>query len=194
MKATLATFYETVLRTPSAITQGNGARIWNDASKGIPEPRPEERIQGRLLDTLKGSYPKHTWRAEPVTEDGRADIVATRKVTAEGRPATITEWVLELKALADMTSTGKPVAASVVAGAIESAVEQAIAYRCNHNAERAAACYFDMRREDVGDDECFSKIVEIARDENIPLWRWYLYRRMSAARADRGYLKSSAER
>ena len=86
LKATLDEFYETVLRTPSSILQGNGTRIWgsnsDDARKGIPSHRPEERIQGRLLDRLKGAYPRHTWRGETPTEDGRADIVASRKAIA----------------------------------------------------------------------------------------------------------------
>ncbi|WP_146620058.1 hypothetical protein [Acuticoccus sediminis] len=186
LKRTLDLFYETVLRTPSATTMGHKLAIWGansgDARKGIPSSRPEERIQGRLLDSLRLSIPGLTWRAEPVTEDGRADLVGSRPTSAGGIRATVTEWILELKALADKTSTGNPVSATKIAEAIIKGVEQAIAYRDNHHALQAAVCYFDMRATDEGDAVSFADIRDLASGENISLWRWYMFRSTDAAR------------
>lgn len=195
LKAAIDRFYEGSLRTPALTTEGHAKRIWGpetgDAAKGIPSPRPEETIQGRLLDVLKGCFPGRRWRAEPVTDDGRADIVGARHTSLDGRRASIIEWVLELKALTDMTSTGKGISASAAAGAIESALEQVLAYAVNLNAERAALCFFDLRKEHIEDSECFAEIADQAKDSNIPLWRWFLYRSTKASRAAKCYVKPS---
>jgi hypothetical protein len=189
MKEVLDKFYERSLRTPFLVVEGNGNRVWNDAAKGIPAHRPEEVIQGRLLDALKAIFARHELRAEPVTDDGRADIVISMKTfSASGLPAVVNEWVLELKALADRTHTDNPVSASKIPEAVRSGLEQAIAYKTQLNAVNAAVCCYDMRAQNVGDDACFSHIRDHADAQTIPLWRWYLFRSTGQSRAAKGYV------
>lgn len=189
MKEVLDKFYERSLRNPSASSEGHAKRVWKESAKGIPESRPEEIIQGRLLDALKAAFAMHDLRAEPVTDDGRADIVVWKKsITSGGLPAVINEWVLELKALADRTTTGNIVAPSSVTEAIQSGLEQAVGYKTKLNALHAALCCYDMRKSDCGDEVTFSYIKDDAEVHDIPLWRWFLFRTMAASRGARGYL------
>jgi hypothetical protein len=183
MKAALDRFYETTLRTPRASSEGHGLKIWRTASKGIPEERPEERIQGRAVDHLRAKFPRHTLRAEPVTEDGRADITMYSPVlSSAGHKSIRYDWVLELKALCDKTTTGNVVARAKVVAAIKSGLEQIVAYRDGFNANRGALCCYDMRATDEGAETCFKHIVKNAKLQKAPLWRWYLYRSTESSR------------
>ncbi|MCW2249306.1 hypothetical protein M2352_004966 [Azospirillum fermentarium] len=191
MKKVLDNFYERSLRTPLLVVEGHAKRVWKDAAKGVPEHRPEEVIQGRLLDALKAIFARHELRAEPVTEDGRADIVISMKtVSATGLPAVVNEWVLELKALADRTHTDNPVPAGKIPEAIRGGLEQAIAYKTQLNAVHAALCCYDMRATDVGDEMCFGHVNDDAGIYQVPLWRWYLFRSTEKSREVKGYLSS----
>lgn len=193
IKEVLDHFYEKSLRTPTLIIEGHGKRIWNEAAKGVPEYRPEEAIQGRLVDVLKAVFVLHSTRAEPVTEDGRADIVIYKKDTSTGgQKAIVNEWVLELKALADRTSKGNPVAPGIATTAVRSGLEQVVAYKAQLNAVHGALCCYDMRADDVGDDSCFSHVTGDAIEETVVLWRWYLFRSTAASRAAKGYLSSAS--
>ncbi len=188
MKTMLDHFYESTLRNPFLITEAHGQRVWKEADKGTPESRPEERIQGRLVDLLRGAFPRHELRAEPRTPDGRADIVITKKtISVDNLPAVVTEWVLELKAFADKTTNGARANANVPM-AVRSALEQALAYQSQLNGVRAAVCCYDMREEDEGDDACFAHVATEAARNHVPLWRWYLFRGTAESRSARGYL------
>jgi hypothetical protein len=146
-------------------------------------------IQGRLLDVLKATFSCHGLRAEPVTEDGRADIIVYSKALSQAsRPATITEWVLELKALCDMTSTGTKIGSGKIPDAIRDGLEQVVAYRLRFNGENAAVCCYDMQKSDVGDEACFAHVTHEAASHKVELWRWYLYRDTKESRKARGYL------
>ncbi|WP_375306354.1 hypothetical protein WI560_32030 [Bradyrhizobium sp. A11] len=183
LKGVLDRFYDRSLRTPALVVEGHAMRIWSEANKGIPEPRPEERIQGRLSDFLKSAFPRYDVRSETQTADGRADIIVYRKDTTAGNlPATVTHWVLELKALCDMTSTGNAVPMANVPTAISDGLDQAIAYKSRLNAVNAALCCFDMQKEEEDEKSLFGHIDEDAKNANIHLWRWYLYRHTKASR------------
>jgi hypothetical protein len=193
MKEVLDNFYERSLRTPALIVEGHAKRVWKEASQGTPEHRPEEIIQGRLLEALRAVFARHDLRAEPVTDDGRADIVISMKtISSRGLPAVVNEWVLELKALTDRTHTGNPVPSANIPVAIASGLEQAVGYKTQLNALRAALCCYDMRANDCGDDACFSHITDDAGSHDVPLWRWYLFRSTAASRGARGYLSSGS--
>ncbi|MDF3212484.1 hypothetical protein EN962_22840 [Mesorhizobium sp. M7A.F.Ca.CA.001.09.2.1] len=193
MKEVLDTFYERSLRTPALVIEGHAKRVWKESANGIPEHRPEEVIQGRLLEALKAVFARHDLRAEPITDDGRADIVISMKtITSGGLPAVVNEWVLELKALADQTNTGNPVPPSVAVQAIQSGLEQAIGYKTRLNALQAALCCYDMRATDFGDDSAFAHIQDDAKHHDVPLWRWFLFRSTAASRTARGYLSSAS--
>jgi hypothetical protein len=186
MKIALDRFYETTLRTPRASSEGHGLKIWKVAWKGIPEERPEERIQGRAVDQLRAKFPRYTLRAEPVTEDGRADIAMFSPVVSAGGHRSLRyDWVLELKALCDKTTTGKAVAKSKIIAAVKSGVEQVVAYREGFSANRGALCCYDMRANDEGPDVCFAHVARQAEAHNAPLWRWYLYRSTENSRKAR---------
>ena len=173
------------IKTPSISTEAHGTRIWSDAGKGIPESRPEERIQGRLVDALAAVFCNYNVRAELVTEEGRADVSIHRQtLSAAGVTAFVCEWLLELKALCDMTSSGKKSTADHEQ-AIEDGLYQAIAYKSNLGALKGALCCFDMRKTDSGDDSCFGHIKDVANENEILLWRGFLFRSAKAARNTR---------
>jgi len=186
MKIALDRFYETTLRAPRASSEGHGLKIWKTASKGIPADRPEERIQGRAVDQLRAKFPRHTLRAEPVTEDGRADITMFSQVLSHGGHKSLRyDWVLELKALCDKTTNGKAVAKARIVAAIKSGLDQVIAYRDGFSANRGALCCYDMRVDDEGTDACFACITKRVEEQNAPAWRWYLYRSTESSRKAR---------
>lgn len=191
MKEVLDRFYERSLRTPSLASEGHARKVWKSATQGIPEHRPEEIIQGRLLDVLKTIFLRHEVRAEPVTSDGRADIIVySKSLTQSNRPAIIYEWVLELKALCDKTNTGNNIPKSKLLAAVNSGLEQVVAYRKQLNGENAALCCYDMQACDQGDSSCFDTVQEDAKHSDVSLWRWYLFRSTSASRAAKRLLSS----
>jgi|SRR5579872_3476334 len=183
LRAVIHRFWEKSLRTPGLSVEGHAMKVWATATKGVPAARPEERIHGRLLEALKAKFARHDMRAEPPTDDGRIDILIwSVTVSGAGEPVQRNEWVIELKALADRTSTGSTVAGSVVTHALQEGLAQAVAYRARVNALRAALCCFDMRQDDLGDATAFKPISTDAQASKVELWRWYLYRSTSAAR------------
>ncbi len=193
MKEVLDNFYERSLRTPALVVEGHANRVWKESAQGVPAHRPEEVIQGRLLDALRAALARHDLRAEPVTNDGRADIVISMKtISPGGLPAVVNEWVLELKALTDRTNTGNPVPPGNIVQAIQGGLEQAVGYKTQLHALQAALCCYDMRATDVGDDAAFAHIKDDAADHDVPLWRWFLFRSTAESRAAKGYLSSAS--
>jgi hypothetical protein len=176
MKAALDTFYEENLRTPMIAKAGHATSPWKDASKGVPNFKPEEIIDGRLLPQLKRLFPTHDCRSQRVNDDGIVDIsIYMPEQTRSGLPGRRCDYVLELKALADRTindnksTTDHP-------GQIAKGYIQALAYSTQENSLQAALCLFDMRADDFTDDECFADVKDRAVVEKIDLWRWKLLR------------------
>lgn len=193
IKEALDRFYERAFRTPLLSGEGGGNKVWSDASKGIPMFRPESIIQGRLCDMFKSFLTRHEIRPETTTQDGRADIVIYRKaLTQSNMPAIVNEWVLELKALCDMTSLGQPVAATKIPEAISGGLEQAIAYKSTLNAINAALCCFDMLKSDTKDTH-FKHVAQPAKDVSVHLWRWYLFRSTSESRSAKHYVPQAVK-
>lgn len=183
LKACLDNFFVKTLRTPSVVSAGHGMRVWRKASAGIPEERPEERIQGRLLDHLRSRYSQHHVRAEVENDAGRCDLLIRAHLhDAAGSPFIRIEWLLELKALTDKTSTGSSVSANDVRSAVEKGVLQAHSYRDQEHALRAALCCYDMRDTQEKDSDCFAHVAKQAGDQNVALWRWLMLRSAEAGR------------
>lgn len=183
LRAVLDRFWAKCLRTPGLSVEGHAMKVWETASKGIPAERPEERIQGKLLDAIKTHFTRHEMRAEPYTDDGRIDILIwSSTVSMAGMPVQLNEWVLELKAITDRTSTDQPKPPSRVNPELQGGLEQAMAYRGRTKALHAALCCYDMRAKDVGDVATFSTIAAEASRNDVALWRWYMFRTTSAAR------------
>lgn len=186
LKACLDNFYATSLRTPGQITAGHAARVWQKAAQGIPEERPEERIQGRLLDHLRSRYTQHHIRDEAVNPAGRCDLIIKAHLhDVAGNPYVRVEWLLELKALTDKTSTGSSVSAADCMAAISKGVLQAHSYRKEEHAERAALCCYDMRSGEEADADVFAHVKSDADAHEVLLWRWVLLRSAEAGRQEK---------
>lgn len=189
LKSVLDRFHTDAFRSPNVVVAGHAERIWNNPAKGVPVEKVETKIQRRLLDNLRGKFALQNVRAESENEDGRADLVIWRPVrTNFDEDGLVNEWVLELKALCDMTSTGKP-KSDTSATDVEDGLEQAIAYRTKLPANKAALCCYDMRQADGGDAQCFDGISAEAQANDVELWRWYLHRSARSSRRSRGYIK-----
>lgn len=185
LKDCLDHFYNTSLATPLRTREGHAPAVWGDASKGWPAHRPEERIQGKLIEQLRSRYTKHKVRAEPKNDDGITDLVIyaeTRDVS--GKKIIVKEWVLELKALTDRTEAGNTIGVADTRGRVVEGITQAVAYRHREHANNAALCCYDMRAADEGDRACFAEIQEEAMREAVYLWRWFLHRSSSALRTE----------
>jgi len=194
LKNCLDHFHRTSLQTPQRIREGHAEAVWTDAARGWPANRPEERIQGKLIQHLRSRYTKHNVRAETVNDDGIADLVIYANThDAAGEKIVVKEWVLELKALTDKTKTGNDVDAGTAKEAIEKGLTQVIAYREKEHARKAALCFYDMRERNESDDDCFAAIADEAKAECVSLWRWFLFRTSEASRvADRDVRRAKA--
>jgi hypothetical protein len=185
MKSALDTFYAENLRTPLIAKAGHATSPWGKASKGVPNQRPEEIIEGRLLPLLKRFFPRHDSRSQAVNEDGIVDIsIYMPEKTISGHPGKRCDYVLELKALADRTANDNP-STTDHADQIEKGFIQAMAYGKAESSLRAALCIYDMRATEVTDEECFSAVSADAKTENIDLWRWKLHRSSEEGRRAR---------
>jgi hypothetical protein len=193
MYTALNNFYRRSLRNPGLVVEGSAQKIWKHANKGIPAPRPEQRIQGRLLDTLKGRFPDWPMRAEPQADEGRADLIVFRNTTdVGGFPAIRIEWLLELKALCDKTHTNDDVAPAKIKSAVQSGLGQIQSYKKSFNPVASALCCYDMRKNDETDASCFAHIQANAAKDGIHLWRWFLLRSAEASRAVSAAASASA--
>ena len=183
MKAVLDRFYESGLRTPSAASKGGVQKVWKTASKGVPAERPEQRIQGRLLDWLKSHFLNHDVRPEVDNDEGRVDIVIFLKTPDEHKRMLVrNDWVLELKALNDKSSKEEAIGEAELKGRVKKGLTQVIAYKAALPSEFAALCCYDLRKEDIGDEKCFKEVAKAAKQNEIHLWRWYLHRNAESAR------------
>ncbi|MNQ66309.1 hypothetical protein D3C85_807990 [compost metagenome] len=177
LKEILDQFYDQRMRTPQRISEGHGQKVWEKAASGWPAEKPEERIQGKLITFLRGKiHPLETGPEIP-NADGRLDISIYAKLTdLNGQRVVKKIWVIELKALTDKTTAGDPVPASSVKEALEKGLRQAISYKDAIHANRAALCCYDMRKQNLTDDEVFASIRDDAAAQEVHLWRWYLHR------------------
>lgn len=168
MKACLDRFYATALATPQLTREGHSEAIWNDAGKGWPAHRPEERIQAKLIEHIRSRYTKHKVRAEHKNDAGITDLlIYAQAQDVAGTKVVVYEWALELKTLTDRTETGNNVGPAQIKERIDGGLAQAIHYRRQEHANKAALCCYDMRTSDEGDQACFAEIQEEALAEEI---------------------------
>ena len=186
LKACLDRAHQTALETPHRASEGHAEKLWNDASKGWPAHRPEERIQAKLINHLRARYTAHVVRAERKNEDGITDLMILAHTTdVANKKIVINEWILELKALTHCTETGNPVSASDIRQRVEDGLVQSVSYKKQEHARNAALCCYDMRLDDEGDEACFSRIRETAEHQGIELWRWFLHRTTKGMRTEK---------
>ncbi|MES2497537.1 MAG: hypothetical protein V4618_15600 [Pseudomonadota bacterium] len=194
MKAVLDGFFEQSLRTPMRQREGHGTSTWQDASRGVPNSRPEEIIEAKLLERLRSAFPVHDSHSQGVTDDGYIDIAVYKNdVTAAGHPARRCDWVLELKALADRTSNDNDVTASPH-DAIIKGLRQTLSYRSNENGIHAALCVYDLRKAELSHDDCFALVLQDATTQKVELWRWRLLRSAEESRRKTFPLQADALR
>jgi hypothetical protein len=184
LKAVMDSFYKSALRTPQLAAEGNKSSVWSEASKGIPVPRAESVIQGELIRHLGGYFGLNFLiRSEVPNTEGRADVVIYEKrVKPTGTKYLEPHWQLELKALREKTSTGKAVGKSDASDAVQEGLSQALSFGDGVHANNSGLCCFDMRKSDVGEDDTFSEVRQKANDNDIRLWRWFLFRSAKEAR------------
>jgi len=194
LKTCLDTAHRTSLETPQRVGEGHAEQIWTDAGKGWPAHRPEERIQGKLIQHLRARYTKHIVRAERKNDDGITDLmIFAHTKDVAGQKIVVNEWVLELKALTDKTETGNSIPPSDIKKRIADGLIQAVSYRKEEHARRTALCCYDMRANDEGDEACFAEVSAEAATEDVVLWRWFIFRTTKDLRSEKhGVKKASA--
>ena len=193
LKACLDTAHQTALATPQRVGEGHAEQIWTDAGKGWPAHRPEERIQGKLINHLRARYTMHVVRAERKNDDGITDLmIFAHTQDVAGQKVVVNEWVLELKALTDKTEFGNPVPPSDIKKRISDGLIQAVSYRKEEHARHAALCCYDMRANDEGDEACFAEVNAEAIEEDVTLWRWYIFRTTKALRTEKYTAKKAS--
>jgi hypothetical protein len=186
LKTCLDNAHRTALETPQRAGEGHAEQIWSDSSKGWPAHRPEERIQGKLINYLRARYTQHVVRAERKNDDGITDLmIFAHTQDVAGQKIVVNEWVLELKALTDKTESGNPIGPAEIKKRISDGLNQAVFYRNGEHARHAALCCYDMRANDEGDEACFAEIRDDAARESVVLWRWYLFRSSKALRTEK---------
>lgn len=186
LKLCLDTAHRTSLETPQRAGEGHAEQLWNDAAKGWPAHRPEERVQAKLIQHLRAKYTKHTVRAERKNSDGITDLmIFARTKDVAGKKIVVNEWVLELKTLTDKTETGAIVPGPDIRKRIADGLVQVISYRDDEHARNAALCCYDMRSNDEGDDTCFAEVRNEATNQSVELWRWFLHRSSKALRTEK---------
>lgn len=193
LRTCLDTAHRTSLETPQRVGEGHAEQIWTEASKGWPAHRPEERIQGKLIQHLRARYTRHVVRAERKNDDGITDLmIFAHTQDVAGQKIVVNEWVLELKALTDKTESGNPVPSSDIKKRISDGLIQAVSYRKEEHARHTALCCYDMRADDEGDDVCFAEVRAEADDEKVFLWRWYIFRTTKELRTEKQSAKKAS--
>ncbi|WP_201313203.1 hypothetical protein [Dyella sp. EPa41] len=149
--------------------------LWVDAKKGWAQENAEARVQHSLRMTLIGAFRLCTIRSEQPGKDGRTDIEI---VADQGRPANkvVHHAVLELKVLREKGSTGGTYSEKDIKEHIRSGLQQAHTYGEHRNFLERMLCCFDMRADDVGEENVFAELKDDAAKLGVLLRHWYLYR------------------
>lgn len=184
IKSVLDKFYG-YIKTPQEAKTGHKLGIWGDAAKGKPGTSPELQIQSRLLDWLRAYYLSHDVRAEGTNRLGRYDVRVAKKNDDDNQGKNITiEWVLELKALTEKTSSGRPKGRQVLVDAIDKGFDQAVAFKKEEHAVNSALCCYDMTKHSKTAEELLENKKAEQDKCDIHLWSWYLYRSSEHARKE----------
>jgi hypothetical protein len=186
LKTVMDSIYENNFRNPTVVRSSEHGKLWVDAAKGWPAPKPEAVIQGQIKTALQTAFPLHDTKPEIINDDGRADLIISRKVKSElGHPTRRTDWLLEFKALRDKTPTGKKFSSPTPSEALNSGITQLLGYSPHVDPLERSLCCFDLRENDEGDGNCFACIESISKEKQIHTWRWYCHRSTPAAREAR---------
>jgi len=171
--------YETTLFTPDAQPPAN--RLWKDPAKRCPVRDAEACVQSALIYVLAQSLHPCKVYFEIPGKMGRADVHITY-MDDEDKSIAHHLAVIELKVLRSRGETGTAYSEKKNEEWVEEGVLQAKAYQSERGHREAALFCFDMRDENVSDEECFAHVRELATQADVRLQRWYLYSSSKAAR------------
>ncbi len=162
-------------------------KLWQDNAKCYPIAPVETTIQQLLRCSLVQAFPSCEVRAEIPGRTGRLDL-RIHEPDPLMPHSEIKHAVLELKVVKTYGSTGKTQSPKENRDWVKKGVEQAGAYRQEREYRLAMLVCYDMCKNDVGDDEYFEPVAELAEALKVRCRRWYLY-----STADR-YRQALAER
>jgi len=164
--------HEKSLLTPDA--NSVAGKLWKNATKCHPIKNAEDVVQMYLRIGLTMAFPTCDIRHEQPSAVGRLDL-KIEESDALDKTDVKRHAILELKVLRSYSSSGKPLSAAQTGKWIESGVNQAHYYGKEWHAKGKALCCFDMRQEPTG-EHCFSHVRKLAKDLQVELKLWFLFR------------------
>ena len=164
--------YKECFITPAGLPQG--VRLWHNTRRYRPVTNAEALLQSLLKAALLMRFPFCTVRHEQAQRSGRTDLEIEESDPID-RGRVQRHAILELKVLRSHWCSGRVVSDRATREHIKEGVRQAAAYRNDKGSRWSALCCFDMRKADVGDEDCFSHVREDSESLQIKLRRWYLY-------------------
>ena len=173
--------YEQCFITPGGLPRG--VSLWKNATKCKPRSNAEALLQSHLKSGLVMRFPFCNIRHEQTQTAGRTDL-ELQQPNALDRSVVTRHAVIELKVLRSFWATGSAVSESDAKEQVKEGVRQAASYCAESGFRWSALCCFDMRKDDVGDAECFSHVQKDANELQVLLRRWFLY--ASAGKMRRG--------
>lgn len=177
--------YSEKMKTPDA--QPGTGKLWKNQRKWWPRRDAEGRVQMYLEIALNSAFPSCVIRSEQSIAEGRLDIEILEH-RADDRSMITQHGVLELKVLRSFSESGAAVSQETTKQSIESGVMQASAYRCSKKAKWGALLCFDMRKDDMGNENCFKHVIMLSKRLDVYLRRWFMYatsRQLRSAMASR---------
>ena len=168
----IGTLHRQILITPNSMPPAG--RLWESSSRCWVKRDAEALVQLQLKAGLAAVFTHCTIWHEQTQQTGRTDLEIDQ-VDPLNRGEVTRYAILELKVLRSFGSTGTPVTEAKTQEWIKEGVRQAAAYRIEKGSQWSALCCFDMRRDDVGDTQCFAQVRGYAARSSVTLRRWYLY-------------------
>lgn len=176
----ISSVYKGHLVTPDQMLEEN--KLWVDASKGWAQKNAEKRVQSALKLALLGAFRHCSIREEQPDKQGRTDLEI---VEDQDRPhdQIVHHAVLELKVLREKGSTGKKRTDDEIAKHIRGGLEQAFSYGDGRSFNNRMLCCFDMRPNNLGEDNVFREIKDDAAKLHVHLSHWFIHRSSKDSRA-----------
>lgn len=161
-----------LIRSPD---QSRALKLWRDAKKCWPIEKAEEAVQHEVTRALAGRYPRLDVRSEQPSSIGRTDVELIQTWSLPPGQ-NVRHALIELKVLRSYTHTGNDVKPALVRRrVIIKGLIQAAQYGKENNSRIRMLCCYDMRKSDLGDEECFKGLIRPATDRKVALKRYFLY-------------------
>ena len=158
--------------TPNSMPPG--ARLWEDSANYYVKSDAEALVQSHLQTGLVSRFPHCKVLHEQPQTAGRTDLEIVEP-DRDDRTRSTLHAIIELKVLRSFGATGSSMSDSRTRGQIREGVIQAAAYSGINSPRWSALCCFDLRMNNVTDEECFEHVIDRASDLDVKLWRWFTY-------------------